>query len=545
MPGHYTYSGEFLKDYAKKLKNIKSFSPYLQEVLLMCVCNNTEVQQFIKKQEDIQFLTADFLINHIDYKFHLWETCPWLQYLSFEEFCEYVLPYRICHESVKDIPKTLFVNKDANETIITRYNDIHHSALGVSSLYSPQFFSQQIILPEPLNHISQLDCYMICLLQMFYYRASGVPAAIDFVPHWGNSDGRHYWASVIDAKFKRKIDDVLQNRKIPKIFRYTYSNKNELKDTNNIPELFRTPFIYDVTSEYLRTVQAEIEIPDSLKWIKYVYLTVFNEQKWNSVSYSLVDKRKAYFDNMGFGIVYLPIYYKGTIAKHISFPFILEPTGKKIFLLPNKKKLQTLCLKRKYHYNHLAMGGASMMGTTFECSNDSTFNNSVIFHKVVKNTHMDMQTIMCPSSSFKYWRIRPDLPCYLAELKFIDTLGISVNNKIATIYCDGKANLLFDDNPLTNIHSFGVFDFIFNQPIQLKEIKYLPVTDGNGIYPGNVYELLYFDKKGWTVHSTHKATSDSIIFRDVPSGALYWLRNLTTGKQERIFTSVKGKVNFW
>lgn len=41
------------------------------------------------------------------------------------------------------------------------------------------------------------------------------------------------------------------------------------------------------------------------------------------------------------------------------------------------------------------------------------------------------------------------------------------------------------------------------------------------------------------------ATADYIEYEDVPSGALYWLRNRTEGKEERPFTVSNGRIRFW
>ena len=58
-------------------------------------------------------------------------------------------------------------------------------------------------------------------------------------------------------------------------------------------------------------------------------------------------------------------------------------------------------------------------------------------------------------------------------------------------------------------------------------------------------ELLYFDRGEWVSLGRKVATADYIEYDNVPSGALYWLRNRTEGKEERPFTVVNGKIRFW
>lgn len=51
-------------------------------------------------------ITADYLIDNIDKAFDAYDSRPWNRYVSFEEFCETILPYRVGQdplESWRDI----------------------------------------------------------------------------------------------------------------------------------------------------------------------------------------------------------------------------------------------------------------------------------------------------------------------------------------------------------------------------------------------------------------------------------------------------------
>ena len=50
---------------------------------------------------DAQVITAQFLIDNIDKSFEIWEKQPWAHHYSFEEFCRYILPYRIGNEPLE------------------------------------------------------------------------------------------------------------------------------------------------------------------------------------------------------------------------------------------------------------------------------------------------------------------------------------------------------------------------------------------------------------------------------------------------------------
>ncbi len=45
-------------------------------------------------RSDLKRITADYLIRNIDQAFEQWQRAPWAKDYTFEEFCEWVLPYR-------------------------------------------------------------------------------------------------------------------------------------------------------------------------------------------------------------------------------------------------------------------------------------------------------------------------------------------------------------------------------------------------------------------------------------------------------------------
>lgn len=51
-------------------------------------------------QKDIEILTKDFLILNIDAAFREWHNSPLLRNLSFDEFKEWILPYRTVNEAL-------------------------------------------------------------------------------------------------------------------------------------------------------------------------------------------------------------------------------------------------------------------------------------------------------------------------------------------------------------------------------------------------------------------------------------------------------------
>ena len=74
------------------------------------------------------------------------------------------------------------------------------------------------------------------------------------------------------------------------------------------------------------------------------------------------------------------------------------------------------------------------------------------------------------------------------------------------------------------------------RPEIVSAIGFVPRNDDNFVWPGHRYRLLYFDspEKGWQT-ADEKVADGREITMSAPEGALYWLRDLTKGREEEIF----------
>lgn len=105
-------------------------------------------------------------------------------------------------------------------------------------------------------------------------------------------------------------------------------------------------------------------------------------------------------------------------------------------------------------------------------------------------------------------------------------------------------NIIFNNYHINTSH-WNVSMIDLGEETEISKINLIAVNDDNYIVPNEVYELFYMDRDGWVSMGVKMATKDIIEFDDVPSGALYWLGNLTKGKEERIFTYEKGNQIWW
>lgn len=82
-------------------------------------------------------------------------------------------------------------------------------------------------------------------------------------------------------------------------------------------------------------------------------------------------------------------------------------------------------------------------------------------------------------------------------------------------------------------------------PKQVSKLRFIPRNDGNCIEVGDKYELVYWTNGTWKVLATLTAKENVLKLKNMPSGGLYVLKNLTKGHEERIFTYEEDKQVWW
>ena len=99
------------------------------------------------------------------------------------------------------------------------------------------------------------------------------------------------------------------------------------------------------------------------------------------------------------------------------------------------------------------------------------------------------------------------------------------------------------DNDVNTYVGASSIGMDFRKPVQVTRIRFVPRTANNMIVPSNSYLLLYYDKE-WKEFGIRYATEHYVDFDDVPNATLFWLRNLTEGKEELPFFYIDGKQYF-
>jgi hypothetical protein len=197
-----------------------------------------------------------------------------------------------------------------------------------------------------------------------------------------------------------------------------------------------------------------------------------------------------------------------------------------------------------------------MIGGVFEGANKADFSDAEILYTIEQNPGQYYNTVeITTGEKYRYVRYRGAPGSYgnIAELKFFEknnheeTLTGKIISEGQSFKASSTADKAFDNNEVTFYDARGDNVWVgmdFGKEKQIGKIKFIARTDYNVIVKGNLYELYYWDDE-WVALGQKKAMSNVLTYKNVPSGALYYIRNLTEGVEERIFTYENGKQVWW
>lgn len=523
---------------------------------------------------DIKAIKADSLIWSLEKSFALREENKFLKEYSFDQFVEYILPYRIADEPLEyywkeDCRKRFIPNCDTD--IITAAKSINEQ---VKLQLSPDNYGD---LPKSYSFLTYNGygkCNDRSTLLVMALRANGIPAAYEFVPYWGSSNNGHSFVSVIlpDGKIyplqntNKITNDSYISRKTPKIYRRMYKLQSQEKIIADLPELFKYNDIVDVT-ELHRIGSRDIQISKNLTYkASTYYLSVFSPTSWipiaasSSTKFSYVgtgtnsiqEKTKEAID-LGDGIVYLPIQWINGDLTPVGNPVVVSDHSV-VEITADVSKCERVVLKRKYPLNLRIVDFAKLMVMgTFEGANKADFSDAEDLYIITDTPKSEMQIIdVTTEKKFRYVRyIRPKGTFSIAELSLYHSNGspLSFQPIACEAICEDSTMMnVFDHNPLTYYQVAGGVELWIGadlgKPVKISKIGFAPRNDDNAVVSTDTYELLYWQDK-WISLGKKRPDSDSVVYDNVPLKALLWLRNLTKGREERPFTYENGKQIWW
>lgn len=186
MPGHYTLEGSLINTYRKKIDTDTTVSYFAKKTLDISLSHMDQFHHTANKKEDVQNIKADFLIRHIDRSFENLNSYSWLEDIPFDLFLKYILPYRFANERPDLWIDSLHLSPKALQELLFS-DDVKYTITKME--YALKFseattFFQSHFIQELLRQDIYRDCQHITTQRNFKSRASCLPVAIDFIPHY-------------------------------------------------------------------------------------------------------------------------------------------------------------------------------------------------------------------------------------------------------------------------------------------------------------------------------------------------------------------------
>lgn len=537
---------------------------------------------------DIKTLQAEFLIGHIDASFDSWQNGPFKEQVAFDEFCRYILPYSVSTE--KREPWVDFYRE--------RYS--HYLQQYMDTASSPDKFEfsewlnarlieddRMILQPEVASnyppvwadHIRKGSCFTYSVRAIYIMRSLGLPVALGYAPHWENYRYPHVWNVLHDDErlFPFNGFDVLNEYwevrpgfRYPKMYHRTYEIQKDNLAAQRIKEMippamhFNFPFFQDVTELYFPVSDINIKISKNKNIdSQLAYLCLFTSPEWRPVEWSRVSgNNKVSFKKMGRGIVYMPARYANYDLIPAGPPFALDTLGRITMLEPDEERRQQIEIFRKYPENRLILSHFPhrMQGGKFQGSNTPDFKKCEDLFTINYLPRVAYDTVNTQSAkAYRYVRYLAPEGSYgnVAEIELYTDMGDSLllltgkvlNMPEKNIIAEGMADAAFDDDPLTyfecNTEEECWTGLDLGTPQVVDKITFMCRCDDNAIRIGDEYELFYWKDGKWVSLGEQTARQRSLKYDDVPTNALFWLRNYTRGDEERIFTYENGRQVWW
>lgn len=560
----------------------------------------------IKRIPDARIVSAAFVINNIDYAFKAWQEAPWKKNVSFDDFCDFILPYRVRNEQVQYWRPACYYEytKMARsykypDSLLFVYNAMNWDLVteGTFTMYFNAYY------PYPKSFDNAVKgkiggCETTTYFSATAMQAAGLPIASDFIPQWGNNNTGHFMLRLMDHSKNRKLisnenkpvntwatvewsstyderrhlftaDELPKGMSIqyvatiPKVYRYTFSRDDELAAINStmpakeISPQFRYANFKDVTREYIRCTDYTLQLGRAQQQFRLVYLCTFAVSGWQPVAIARTSYGSARFRDIGRNILYLPAVYDRDVFAPAGLPFYID-SNDIVHTVGNTSspKEQVHLIRKTALYPYTAAHSEVVKGGVFEASNDSNFRQKVILDSIDRYPFYMNEVTASQPGRYRYLRYRaPHTDVQeadnIAEVQFYGDSQRLTGRFIGSDGSDGhEISKAFDHNMDSYYENKGGkngwigIDLGERRKARVTKIRFCPRNDTNCIIAGEEYELFYWDGD-WVSLGTQKAAADYLDYSSVPKCSVLWLKCLSSGHEERIFTYEQGVQRWW
>ena len=532
------------------------------------------------------YIDPDFLIDNINWAFKVWKEQPWGKNIGFEQFCEYVLPYRVGNEELYPWREKIYhqfqpiidsLPNDSNKQRPTYIASVLLDTLLRAPFHFTEEIASEVRVGPMIVDTRGGSCLDLSDMLVYIYRALGVPCGIDELPVRGNNnvphymnfiediDGRSYYFSMF-YYWHRLLECKVYGDVYGKMFRHTFSVNKDLFKRADCPKeklypSFLNPCYKDVTKLYATDKSWDLRIPrDMLLWNDFVdgellYLCMSSYHYWIPIDFARMDGDTITFKNCHGETVYClaKFDHKRGVLKMLTDPFWVEKDTCRMTFFTPKEETEDVILFSKF-----GMLGEfyiwRMTGGVFEGSNDPTFKKVDTLYQIpAAPERLCTQIQINNPKKYKYLRYKGQDGSHsdVSEVAFyaVDSLDKPLNGRVIGPK-EGKEGShsyinVYDkktDTSYTHPHPNGGWAGIaLDKAIQIGKIVYTPRNRDNFVRKDDIYELLVCQNGKWNSKGIKTSTSDSLVYKRIPKHALLLLRNHTRGVAERIFDYKNGK----
>lgn len=522
----------------------------------------------IRYEPDVKILSAEYLIKNIDQAFKEWREGEWARHLSFEEFCEILLPYT-CSQSqpvmewrdslyrfafgILNHLKECYDYEFAPRAAVVRVNDALKGMIK-SQLWLHDINTPTVYRPATFIKLPGARCDEYAENATLIMRSKGIPIAIDFTPQWPDRLYGHTWCVMRSVRGKYTMFNPFAtnpdyphyiNSRISKVFRRTYSTNLEyLSVLRGVGEesykIVDNPFFKDVSEEYFYTSNLEVDLFPYAKRKSHAYIAVFDNFNWKQVYWGRIKGRKALFERMGRRILYMAMVVEDGNLIPASLPFLVDDFGKITYIEQGDGYEDPFIIERKSPmFQNVFVVQKYLQGGSIYASDYP--DDGFVKIADIPDWPLTSGSVELDSKPYRFWKFAADegRETDMAELYFYHKDSTFPH---CTVSAAGKkdddGNKIIDNDPLTFFHAEGKDKFVvidLGEKVPVSHVSYIKRGDGNAVTPRDSYEVSHWNGRTWIRDTSVLATDVRFQLRKMPKGALYYIRDVTRGQQNRVF----------
>lgn len=581
MDGHVSPEGAAMENYKRRIRAMGRAKDIRQ---LQAAWYASLKDGGVKLVPDSAVVTDEYLIDNIDRAFTAWQSAPWAGEITFRQFCDYILPYRVNDEHI---------GAGWRGPLLERYGKVAEGVTDLSrafALVRDTVFNTMVLSnayceynldPMTCTVAGRAECGQRCILLVAVLRALGIPATIDGTPMWADYSSKgHAWVATVGAQgdtytvfeqdsIARQLNPIdaslflprydirpedgcpyaVKTSKTPvKAYRINYRHSNAVE--RDAPSLLASPFIEDVSARYGLTTDVSMETAGD----GMVYLCCYlSGVDWIPVAKAMPEGGRVTFHNVGRGSVCVPVTLVEGRRVFLSCPFLVGDKGIERSFVPVPDTVCEIRIDRKYPLcSYTTDTWGYMRGGTFEGAMAEDFSDADTLAAIETMPHG--MTRLAVSAQRKYRYLRYHSPkgsrSSLAELQFYTADGsgkerLLTGSHIARGVDMPNVGNVFDGSLSTICRGLATgyhigLDLGEGNASMVTGIAFCPSTDLNFVEKGHLYELYYFDTE-WHLIERQIAQKGELTFKNVPSNALLLLKDKTAGIEERIFEYKNGE----